>query len=183
MRGRGDDALMLTTEQLEAGLDHIRQSPADDGAVQLIVRRPSVGEREVLDSAELTTAEGLVGDRWSAKRSANPECQINIMNARVVALVAGERERWRLAGDQLFVDLDLSEANLPIGSRIAIGSAILEVTAPPHTGCSKFAARFGMEARAFVNARKHLRLRGINARVVQGGTIRVGDRARKLQPV
>jgi len=169
----------LTTEELEAGLHLIQESPADGGAVEMIVRRPRVGERELLEQADLDPTLGLVGDRWGAKIG-NPENQINVMNARVIALVAGDRDRWSLAGDQLFVDLDLSEANLPIGSRIAIGSAILEVTAPPHTGCSKFAARFGMEARAFVNARKHLRLRGINARVVQGGTIRVGDRARKL---
>ncbi|HYM22973.1 MAG TPA: MOSC domain-containing protein [Vicinamibacterales bacterium] len=164
----------LTAEQLEAGFDHIRQSPSDDGRVEQIVRRPAVGEREVLQSAELDSAAGLVGDRWGGKRG-NPECQINIMNARVIALVAGEKDRWALAGDQLFVDLDLSEENLPVGSRLAIGNAVVEVTAPPHTGCSKFAARFGMDARDFVNARKHLRLRGINARVVEAGTIRVGD--------
>lgn len=169
----------LTTAQLEAGLDIICESPKDGGAVEMIVRRPRVGERELLDQADVDSARGLVGDRWGSKIG-NPENQINVMNARVIALVAGERDRWSLAGDQLFLDLDLSEANLPVGSQIAIGSAILAVTAPPHTGCSKFAARFGMEARAFVNARQHLRLRGINARVVQGGTIRVGDRARKL---
>jgi len=171
--------MTLTSEQLEAGLDAIRESPKDGGAVAMIVRRPAVGAREVLESAELTTTDGLVGDRWGGKPGRSADCQINLMNARVVALVAGERDRWSLAGDQLFVDLDLSEANLPVGSRIAIGSAILEVTAPPHTGCSKFAARFGMDARAFVNSRRHLRLRGINARVVRGGTIRVGDRVTK----
>jgi MOSC domain-containing protein YiiM len=169
-----------TMEQLESGLDHVLGSPAESGALEQIVRRPAVGEREVLESAELDPQHGLVGDRWGARRSANADCQINIMNARVIELVAGDRHRWSLAGDQLFVDLDLSESNLPVGSRVAIGCAIVEVTAPPHTGCSKFAARFGMDARDFVNARKHLRLRGVNARVVQGGTIRVGDRARKL---
>jgi MOSC domain-containing protein YiiM len=169
----------LTTAELEAGLDEIRASPKDGGAVEMIVRRPRVGERELLEQADVDPARGLVGDRWGSK-AGNPETQINIMNARVIALVSGHRDRWSFAGDQLFVDLDLSEANLPVGSQIAIGSAVLEVTAPPHTGCSKFAARFGMEAREFVNARKHLRLRGINARVVQGGTIQVGDRARKL---
>ena len=157
--------MTLTAPQLEAGLDHIRQSPRDTGVLEQIVRRPQVGEREVLESAELTTTDGLVGDRWGARGRLDPDTQINIMNARVIALVAGEKDRWSLAGDQLFVDLDLSEENLPIGSRIAIGSAILEVTAPPHTGCSKFASRFGMDARDFVNARKNLRLRGINARV------------------
>jgi len=170
----------LNTEQLEAGLDRILQSPKDAGTLELIVRRPAVGEREVLDGAELTADGGLIGDRWSAKRGGNADCQINIMNARVVALVAGEKDRWSLAGDQLFVDFDLSEANLPVGARVAIGTAVLEVTAPPHTGCSKFAGRFGTDARDFVNARKHLRLRGIHARVVQGGTITVGDRVSKI---
>ena len=170
----------LTAEQLEAGLDRIRQSPADRGVLELIVRRPSVGERETLDAAELTTTGGLEGDRWGRRAGADPDTQVNLMNARVVALVAGGKDRWPLAGDQLFVDLDLSEENLPVGSRIAIGSAVLEVTAPPHTGCSKFAARFGMDARTFVNSRRNLRLRGINARVVQAGTIRAGDRVTKV---
>ncbi len=172
--------MTLTAPQLEAGLDHIRQSPRDAGVVEQIVRRPQSGEREVLDQAELSTTDGLVGDRWAARGRLDPDTQVNIMNARVIALVAGEKDRWSLAGDQLFVDLDLSEENLPIGSRIAIGSAIVEVTAPPHTGCSKFASRFGMDARDFVNARKNLRLRGINARVIQAGTIRVGDRVTRV---
>jgi hypothetical protein len=172
--------MTLTTLQLEAGLDHIRQSPADGGVLEQIVRRPQTGEREVLDRAELSTTDGLVGDRWSARGRLNPDTQINIMNVRVIELVAQQKDRWPLAGDQLFVDLDLSEENLPVGSRIAIGSAVVEVTAPPHTGCSKFAARFGMDARNFVNTRKNLRLRGINAKVVQNGTIRAGDVARKL---
>ena len=172
--------MTLTALQLEAGLDHIRQSPRDAGVLEQIVRRPQVGEREVLASAELTTTDGLVGDRWGAKSRTDPDTQINIMNARVIALVAGEKDRWSLAGDQLFVDLDLSEENLPVGSQITIGSAIVEVTAPPHTGCSKFAARFGIDARDFVNARKNLRLRGINARVIHAGTIRVGDRVTKV---
>src|SRR5207247_2295131 len=145
----------------------------DAGVLEQIVRRPIVGEREVLERADLDLEQGLVGDRWSSKGRMNPDTQINIMNARVIALVAGGEDRWSLAGDQLFVDLDLSEENLAVGSRIAIGSAIVEVTAPPHTGCSKFAARFGTDARDFVNARRHLRLRGVNAKVVQAGTIRV----------
>jgi MOSC domain-containing protein YiiM len=172
--------MMLTTQQLEAGLGQIQDSPKDGGGLQLIVRRPRVGEREVLEHADLDREQGLVGDRWGSKGRTDPDTQINIMNARVIALVAGGKDRWSLAGDQLFVDLDLSEENLPVGSQIAIGSAIVEVTAPPHTGCSKFAARFGMDARDFVNARRHLRLRGINAKVVQAGMIRVGDVARKL---
>jgi hypothetical protein len=179
----------LSIAQLEAGLDHIRQSPKDNGSLELIVRRPQVEERETLDEGMLDTAEGLVGDNWKVRGSAstedgsaNPEMQINIMNARAVALLAQSKERWQLAGDQLFLDLDLSSENLPHGTKLAIGEAILEVTSQPHTGCKKFAARFGTDATKFVNspAGKELHLRGINARVIQGGKIKVGDTARKI---
>jgi hypothetical protein len=183
------DAKQLTSEELEAGLEHIRQSPKDHGVVELIVRRPQVGEREVLGEGTLDVAVGLVGDNWgvrgssrTADGSSHPEMQLNIMNARVIDLVAQERERWPLAGDQLYVDLDLSAANLPPGTQLALGSAVIEVTPEPHTGCQKFVARFGPDAMKFVNspARKELRLRGINAKVVQPGVIRVGDVVRKL---
>jgi len=179
----------LTMEQLEAGLDHIRQSPKDEGQVQLIVRRPLVDVREVLEEAELSTTDGLIGDSWNQRSSSktvdgspHPEMQVNIMNARAVALVAQEKDRWQLAGDQLFIDMDLGKANLPAGARISIGSAVLEVTAPPHTGCQKFVARFGREAMLFVNSQvgKELCLRGINAKVVQSGVIRVGQVAKKI---
>jgi hypothetical protein len=179
----------LTMEQLEAGLDHIRQSPKDEGLVELIARRPTVETREALEEAELSPVDGLIGDSWNVRGSArtpdgspHPEMQINIMNSRAVALVAQARERWSLAGDQIFIDMDLSKANLPAGSRISIGSAILEVTEPPHTGCHKFVARFGFDAMKFVNSKvgKELCLRGINAKVVQAGTIRVGQVAKKL---
>jgi hypothetical protein len=179
----------LSIAQLEAGLDHIRRSPKDNGSLELIVRRPQVEEREVLEEAVLDTAEGLIGDNWKVRGSAstedgsaNPEMQINIMNARTVALLARSKERWQLAGDQLFLDLDLSGENLPHGTKLAIGEAILEVTPAPHTGCIKFAARFGTDATKFVNspAGKQLHLRGINARVVQNGKIRTGDTVRKL---
>lgn len=179
----------LTMEDLEAGLDHIRLSPKDEGVVALIVRRPNVDGREVLEEAEFSTADGLIGDSWPLRRSSstpdgspNPEMQINIMNSRAVALVAQDRERWPLAGDQLFVDMDLSKANLPAGSRISIGTAVLEVTAPPHTGCKKFLARFGLDAMKFVNSEvgRAMCLRGINAKVVQAGTIRVGQTVKKL---
>jgi MOSC domain-containing protein YiiM len=179
----------LTMKELEAGLDHIRQSPKDEGVVQLIVRRPEVDEREILEEANLSTTDGVVGDSWNRRPSSrtidgspHPDTQINIMNARSVALVAQEKERWQLAGDQLFIDMDLSKDNLPAGSRIAIGTAVLEVTALPHTGCQKFVSRFGLEAMKFVNSEvgRNLCLRGINAKVVQSGTIRVGQTARKL---
>ena len=179
----------LTWEELEAGLDEIRQSPRDEGTLELIVRRPEIDVREVLTEAELHLAEGLVGDSWSRRGSSrttdgssHPDMQLNIMNARAIALVAQHRDRWSLAGDQLFVDMDLSVEHLPAGTRLALGSAIIVITAQPHTGCKKFVARFGMDAMKFVNSPvgKQLRLRGLNARVVHPGLIRVGDVVRKI---
>jgi hypothetical protein len=181
----------LTTAELEAELDHLRGAPRDEGVVHLIVRRPEVDQREVLDEAELDPELGLIGDNWKVRGSkrtpdgsAHPEMQINIMNVRVTALVAQEKDRWPLAGDQLYIDMDLSKENLPAGSRIAVGSAVLEVSPLPHTGCKKFVSRFGIEAMEFVNseAGKALCLRGINAKVVQGGTVKVGQTAKKIQP-
>jgi hypothetical protein len=174
--------------ELEAALDTIRQSPKDHGVLELIVRRPEIGARDVLEEGELDPIAGLVGDTWSTRRSRrsadggpHPEMQLNIMNARVVALVAQDKSRWPLAGDQLFVDMDLSDANLPPGTRLQIGTSVIEVTAEPHTGCGKFTERFGVDAMQFVNSieRKDLHLRGINAKVVQRGAIRVGDRLTK----
>ena len=179
----------LTMAELEAALDHLRDSPKDDGVVQLIVRRPRVDEREVLDEAELDPVQGLIGDSWCYRGSSktadggpHPEMQINIMNSRVAALVAQEKSRWSLAGDQLYIDMDLSKENLPAGTRIAVGSAVLEVSALPHTGCTKFVSRFGMDAMKFVNSTvgKELCLRGINAKVVQAGVVRLGATAKKL---
>ena len=179
----------LTMAELEAGLDEIRQSPKDEGILKLIVRRPLVDEREVLEVGELNQMEGLVGDCWRTRGSSrtpdgssHPEMQLNIMNARAIALVAQDKDRWPLAGDQLFIDMDLSSENLRAGTRLAIGSAIVEVTAQPHTGCKKFVARFGLDAMKFVNsdAGKHLHLRGINARVVQPGVIRIGNMVKKI---
>jgi hypothetical protein len=179
----------LTTGELEVGLDDIIRSPKDSGVLEMIVRRPQVGEREVLDEGQLDLVDGLVGDSWklrSSRRTADgtphPDMQLNIINSRLVALVSQDKSRWHLAGDQLYVDLDLSEANVPAGTRLAIGSAVIEVTAEPHTGCSKFVERFGLDAMKFVNAseRKDLHLRGINARVVQPGAVRVGDGVSKL---
>lgn len=183
------DVKHLTREELEAGLAEIRQSPKDEGVLEMIVRRPRTGEREVLAEGELDLTEGLVGDNWrtrgsslTADGSAHPEMQLNIMNARVIALVAQDKGRWHLAGDQLFIDMDLSAENLPPGSRLAIGSAVIEVTAQPHTGCQKFVERFGADAMKFVNSPvgRQLHLRGINAKVVQGGLVRVGDIVRKI---
>lgn len=179
----------LTMAELEAALDHLRQAPKDVGIVRLIVRRPEVDQREVVEEAELDPVKGLIGDNWSVRGSsrtpdgsAHPEMQINIMNARVTALVAQLRERWPLAGDQLYLDMDLSKENLPAGSRIAVGSAVLEVSPLPHTGCHKFVSRFGLDAMKFVNSPvgKQLCLRGINAKVIRAGVVRVGHTARKI---
>ena len=179
----------LTPEELEAGLDHIKHSPTDNGVLDLIVCRPQIDTRKVLDFAELDVEKGLIGDTWPMRGSSktadggpHPEMQITIMNSRVVALVAQAKERWPLAGDQLFIEMDLSKANLPAGSRISLGSAVIEVTEPPHLGCMKFVARFGAEAMKFVNSEvgKELCMRGVHARVVQSGMVRTGDIARKL---
>ena len=179
----------LTTEEIEAGLDYIRQSPKDMGILQLIVRRPQISEREVLEIGELNTEVGLVGDTWNIRPSSrtsdgtpHPEMQINIINSRTIDLLAQDESRWKLAGDQLYLDLDLSAENLPPGTQISIGSAILEVTAQPHTGCKKFIERFGLEAMKFVNSAvgRELNMRGINAKVVLSGTIKKGDLVRKF---
>ena len=185
------DDVHRTTPELEAGLGHVRQSPADGGRLELVVRRPAVGEREELAAGELDLADGLLGDTWSTRPSRltadggpHPECQLNVMNSRMAALVAVDPARRSLAGDQLYVDLDLSQENLPPGTRLAIGSAVIEVTAQPHTGCAKFVARFGIDAMRFVNSPtgRALRLRGLNARVVQAGTVRPGDVVCKVTP-
>ena len=178
-----------SAEELEAGLDEVRESPRDEGVVRLIVRRPEVDAREVLEEGELSVAEGLVGDTWRSRPSsrtpdgsAHPEMQLNIMNARAAALLAGGAERWPLAGDQLYVDLDLSGENLPAGTRLGLGTAVVEVTAEPHTGCKKFMARFGPDALRLVSSPegRRLNLRGVNAKVVRPGVVRVGDAVRKL---
>uniref|UniRef100_UPI0039836210 MOSC domain-containing protein n=1 Tax=Gaiella sp. TaxID=2663207 RepID=UPI0039836210 len=163
-----------TADELMAALDEIRQSPAAAGTVELIVRRPAEDEREVLDECALDVEEGLVGDAWRARGSsrtpdgsANPDAQLTLMNARAAEAITGSRDRWPLAGDQLYVDLDLSVDNLPAGTQLSVGDAVVEVTPEPHTGCAKFSARFGTEALKFVNKSpgRELRLRGVNARV------------------
>ena len=171
-----------TFQELHAGLDHIRSSPPDGGTVELIVRRPAENLRELLDEGELDLEVGLVGDRWHLGSSPTNDSQLTLMNSRLVQLVARSRERWALAGDQLYIDLDLSVENLPAGTRLSVGDSVIELTDVPHTGCAKFTARFGTDAVKFVNKSpgRELRLRGANARVVTPGTVRVGDRISKL---
>lgn len=173
----------------EAGLDDIRRSPRDRGVLELVVRRPAVDEREVLAEGVLDPGVGLVGDTWKERPStrtddgtAHPDMQLNVMNARAAALIAGPRERWPLAGDQLYVDLDISEDSLPAGTRLAIGTATIEITDQPHRGCAKFSARFGPDALRLVNSPvgRDLRLRGLNAKVVVGGVVHPGDEIRRV---
>lgn len=189
----------LSRSELEAELPWLQQSPSDGGRLELIVRRPAVNEREVLSDGFLDLVVGLQGDTWRARgsshtadRSADPDCQITIINARLAALVSGYRhdafsgppgdDRRALAGDQLLVDFDISETNLPAGSRLRVGSAVIEVSAHPHTGCVKFRERFGGDAVRFVNSPtgRGLRLRGLNARLIVGGPIHVGDLVSKV---
>ena len=177
-----------TTAELEAALDDFRGAPAQGGTLDLVLRRPGEGEREVLEEARLTFSDGVEGDTWNVRGSrrtddgtSHPDMQLNVMNARFARFIAGSDERMALAGDQLYVDFDISEANVPPGTQLAIGSAVIEVTDQPHTGCAKFNQRFGRDALRFVNSPvgKELHLRGINARVVVEGTVRPGDTVTK----
>jgi hypothetical protein len=173
---------------LDAHLASVRSAPRDAARLELIVLRPAEDERTAVEAANLDPLEGLVGDGWRRRGnrrtpdgSADPEDQLTIMSTRVLEAIEPDRSRWPLAGDQLYLDMDLGAENLPPGTRLAIGEAIVVVSAKPHTGCAKFAARFGADARAWINAPagRELRMRGINARIERGGTVRVGDAVRK----
>ena len=174
-------------QELRERLDEIRAAPATEGRIELIVRRPAVEVREVVPHGELCTTNGLVGDNWNVKPSSatgmpDPKAQLTLMNARAATAIAGDRERWPLAGDQLYVDFDLSAENVPPGTRLAVGAAEIEVTDEPHLGCGKFVRRFGVDAQKFVNSPdgRALNCRGINACVVTPGTVQAGDTIRKL---
>jgi hypothetical protein len=178
----------LSRDRLVAGLGQIRASPRDGGRLVLIVRRPAVGERDQPPEAVLDQVAGLNGDNWLTRGSsgtpdgsADLQRQVTVMNARVAELVAGGTDRMPLCGDQLYLDLDLSLDNLPAGSLLAVGQVVLQVSEAPHLGCSKFVERFGTEAMRFVNSRvgRQLRLRGMNTRVMESGTVRLGDLAVK----
>lgn len=174
----------LDLEALNAQLPTIRQSPLNNGELKMIVRRPKSDEREVLETAELSTEVGLVGDIWPQKPSSSmpngephPAKQITIMNIRSIAAICPEKDRWALAGDQLYVDMNLGYENLPPGAQLQLGETLLQVSEPPHRGCNKFSARFGVDAMRFVNseAGRELNLRGINAVVVKAGKVKLGD--------
>ena len=179
----------LSAAALEERLAEIRRAPGERGRVELVVRRPREREREILAQGVLDPVEGLLGDTWrvrgskqTANGSAHPGMQLTVMSSRAAALVAGPLERWPLAGDQLYVDFDLSEAALPPGAQLGVGEAIIEITAQPHLGCAKFAERFGPDALRLVNSKvgRELRLRGVNTRIIVGGVVRPGDAVRKL---
>ena len=173
----------LFAPDLEGALDHIRAAPRDVGSLEMIVRRPKPAAREIVDIGELDTTVGLVGDSWSSRDRVDPEAQLNIMNSRMARLLAPDEMGIALAGDQLYLDFDLSDETLPAGSRLRIGDvAVIEITPKPHTGCAKFAQRFGADTTRFVNTGegKRLHLRGVCAKVVTGGTIRRGDAVTKL---
>lgn len=178
-----------TQDEIAVRLDAMDASPADNGTVEMIVCRPDMGERRVLDEGTFDEQRGLLGDNWLARGSRHSDdnsalkgAQVAIMNSRIIAAIDPDRTRWPLAGDQLFLDIDLSAANLPAGQRLQIGEAVLEVSKIPHTGCSKFSERFGKEATRFVNSRegRKARRRGINATIIKSGVVRVGDSVRKL---
>ena len=179
----------LSTPDLEAGLEQIKNSPKNQSVLDMIVSRPEEDAREIMELADLDVVVGLVGDTWQDRPSArsgdgkaHPDMQITLMNSRVADLVAQSKERWPLSGDQLFADLDLSKTNVPPGTRISVGKAVLEATDQPHTGCKKFASRFGVDALKFISAptTEVLQLRGINLKVVAGGEIKPGDIVKKL---
>jgi hypothetical protein len=179
---------MRTLAELATHLDHVRAAPRDVGRVELIVRRPTHGKRELVDAAELDPTQGLVGDNWLARGSkrtpdgsANLDQQLTLMGVRTALAIDPDRERWPLTGDQLIVDFDLSVAQLPAGTRLALGEAIIEITAHPHTGCAKLTERFGSDATKWMNTPvgRELRLPGVNARIIRGGVVRRGDSIRR----
>lgn len=176
-------ATHLTLDQLNSRLDEVQRSPADNGSVEMLVIRPQEDERWTPRTVDVSFDLGVHGDRWAtSKYRDQPDIQVAIINSRLLDLVSGGRDRWSLAGDNIVADLDISHANLVAGQKLEAGSAVLEITEAPHTGCKKFSSRFGADALRFVNlgAGKDLRLRGIYARVIQAGSISVGDRLSKL---
>ena len=180
--------LHLSTNEIEEKIAEVLESPKDNGTLEMIVRRPAENKREVIESGFLSVANGLVGDNWLTRGSSrtdnglgHPEMQLNLMNWRFANLIAGSRDRVQLAGDQLFVDLDLSPNNFPPGTQLSVGEAVIEITAVPHLGCKKFVERFGIDAMKFANSdfgRSH-NLRGVNAKVVVSGDIYLSDAVAK----
>ncbi len=182
---------MVTKDQILSGLHHVADSPSDGGALEFIVVRPVVGERELRERAYLSTERGVEGDRWLTSRwltlpdgRPDPRVQVSLMNARILGLISDGAERISLAGDNLIVDLDLSERNLAAGQRLVVGEVVVEVSDVAHTGCRKFMTRYGRDAVNFVNSveGRRLNLRGLYAKVIEPGVVRVGDAVRKVRP-
>lgn len=180
---------MLTTDQIVSGLPQVKDSPADGGKVEFIVVRPSEGVRELRESVYVSSESGVEGDKWKTSRGhdtpdagPDPRVQVTLMNARILRLISGGEERMPLAGDNLVVDLDLSESNIPPGQRLSVGEVVVEVTDVPHNGCGSFLERYGRDAVKFVNSPegKRMHLRGLHAKVVRAGVVRVGDEVRKV---
>jgi MOSC domain-containing protein YiiM len=181
----------LAPQEMEAGLDDVLASPREEGRIEAIVVRPAEDERQLRQAAQLTPEGGVEGDRWATESGGlrlpdgrpDPRAQVSLMNVRILRLIAGQEARMELAGDNLIVDLDLSEENMAVGERLRAGEALLEVTDVPHTGCGKFAQRFGPDATRFINAsaRADLHLRGRYARVIEAGKVRVGDLVQKVR--
>ena len=175
--------------ELEAAIPDILAAPKLAGAVEMIVVRPAAGLRETPGRVGVSLEGGVAGDHWAKgcwrttdAGEPHPDVQICMMSARTIRAIAGEPEHWPAAGDNLFLDMDLSPANMPPGTRFAIGTAGFVVTAEPHDGCQSFIDRYGRDACLFVNTGRGraLRLRGIYARVTRDGEIAVGDRVLKL---
>ena len=181
----------LTLAELEAGLPEILQAPKDNGTLAAIVIRPEPARTGGTGKLRSQPEAGYAGDNWASgcwkttyDGAPHPDVQICIMNARCIALIAQDRGNWAPAGDNLFIDMDLTPDNVPPGTQLAIGTAVIEITDTPHNGCESFIARYGRDACIFVNTRegKRLRLRGIYGRIVRDGRLAVGDSARKVTP-
>ena len=182
-------ATHLTETEILDGLVEVRKSPPNDGLLEAIVIRPASEKRLSLQRCRLSPEGGTEGDAWARgcwlklpDGSPHPDVQICIMNSRMINLLAGEKQRWELAGDNLFIDLDLSRENLQAGQLLRIGECVMEITEQSHNGCAKFSQRFGPSALKVVNSPtgKELRLRGIYAKVINAGDVSVGDRITKL---
>lgn len=181
-------ATHLTEKEILDGLMEVRKSPRNNGLLEAIVIRPGSEERLSLQRCRLSPEDGTEGDAWARgcwlklpDGSPHPDVQICIMNSRMIHLLAGDRQRWELAGDNLFFDLDLSRENLQPGQLLRIGECVIEITEQSHNGCAKFSQRFGPAALKFVNSPtgKELRLRGIYAKVIKAGEVQVGDQIKK----
>jgi hypothetical protein len=177
--------------ELTPFLDHIKAAPADSGVVRMLIRRPAPGQREILEEAQIDLDAGVIGDCWKDRGSSSttdgssdPKSQVTITSWRAMTVIASNKGDVALAGDQIYVDLDLSTANLPAGTRLFLGSAVVEVTEKPHTACFQYRAHFGADAVRFVNTGegRRLRLRGICTTVIVPGTVRVGDRVLVERP-